>query len=95
VTTVTEPGIWSEKPICEIGSTPELLNSEERILDDGDNVVLLDELTSLPSGDIKNFGTRGKKTPEILINASILQNEAPPPSEEYTQCLTSSPNPSQ
>jgi hypothetical protein len=90
VTTVTEQGIWSEKPICEIGSRPDLLNSEERILDDGDNVVLLNELTSLKSGDIKIFGTRGKNIRDILINASKSQNEAPPPSEEYTQCLTAS-----
>ena len=77
--------------ICKLDSEPTKLSDDtlQTLLEHVDNVVLLHELTSLQfSGDIKNFGTRGKKTPEILINASKLRNEVQEASDAYKECLT-------
>jgi hypothetical protein len=87
---------FSSIDICKLDKKPNTLSDKnlQTLLDDGDNVVLLDELTSLT--DIKMFGTRGimKKSEEIFTNASYLSNVyVPKASKEYTKCLTS-PNPS-
>jgi hypothetical protein len=90
----TQGGKFTDTDICKLDKKPDKLSDDtpQILLEDGDNVVLLDELKSLKDGDIKSFGTRGlmKKNEEIFTNASKLQEEAPPPSEEYTQCSTAS-----
>ena len=89
---VVEGDDFDNIDICKLVSEPKKLpvDKTQTLLDDGVNVVLLDELTILqPGGDIKNFGTRGKKIRDILINASKLQTVIPEASKEYKQCLTS------
>jgi hypothetical protein len=86
---------FSSIDICKLDKKPNTLSNVEpqKLLDDGDNVVLLDEFKS---ADIK-YGTRGyltnKKAEEIFTNASILSTSyVPEVSKEYKQCLTA-PNP--
>lgn len=82
---------YDDIDICKLDSEPTKLSDDklQTLLEHDDNVVLLHELTSLsPGRDIKNFGTRGKNTLEILINASKLQTEVPEASDAYKECVT-------
>jgi hypothetical protein len=90
---------WDDKPvfkmidICKLDKEPDKIpeKPDNKLLEDGDNVVLIDELKSLKDGSsIEKFGTRGllKKHTEIFKDASKLQKvEVKLPPTEYRQCL--------
>ena len=86
---------FSKIDICNLDKKPDTLsnNKPHTLLDDGDNVVLLDEVP--PDKNFTNFGTRGyltnKKAEEIFTNASFLSTSyVPEASNAYKQCLTAS-----